>query len=671
MKSNYCVIHLTLTIFFALFLSNSIFSQTSNKLKSNQLIEEYEQFRAHRLTDVSEALTHANRAYELSVELVDSSFMNKSARAIGWLLNSMGEYDTAYFYLEKCISISKAQNDLNQLRYVFNDAGLNRLNLSIYDEALDYFNESLKVRDELKDYPGKALAYNNIGLVYYHLEDYYEAIGFFKKGLAISEEFENISGESMNLMNIGLSYHLLEDYDNALRYFKQTLIKCEENCPIDVEIQAIGAIGVIYFETEQYNDAFEELNRVISMSIEYDVIRYLPAYYHYLALIEFQRQEYDQALADLKISDKYANRLQDVEWKKNNLDSYADIYAAQGDYKRAYEYELKLVEAKDSILNADVIKSISDIHVNLQQDKDASIILGKDLEISERVQQLYLFTFTILMSTILVALLYKNNNLRKRINQKLDSKVKERTENLFTANEALTDSRAELDNFIYRTSHDIQGPLTTLQGLCDIGLMEVKDKTGVEYLTRLSDTAYELNGIIHRLQTVNQIISSKVVRAPINFESLISEIIIDEQSKSKEYEDVKTKFKVHDMLPFKSDESLLVIIIKNLVSNAFKFYDTQKKQTEINIEVFQRDKNMVFEIKDNGIGIQLENTNDLFRMFSRFSGRTRTGGIGLFLVKTAVDKLQGTVSVNKIGEDELTTFVVELPYVRRAEETYK
>lgn len=662
MKDNFGHIYLILSVFFTIFLSSSLFGQSSNELKSEQLFEEYEQFKNHRLTDVTKALQHANKAYELSIEIADSSYMNKSARAIGWLLSSIGEYDTAFFYLKVSISISKKQKNLKQLKFVYNDAGLNRLNLSIYDEALDYFNESLKVRDELKDYAGKAVAYNNIGLVYYNLENFSEAINFFKKGLAISEEFDNTIVESMNLVNIGLSYHFLRDYRNAQNYFERTLAKCQEDCPVDVEIQAIGAIGIIYYDTKQYDDAYDELNLAIIMSIENNEIKHLPSYYNYLALIEFERKEFNKAFRQLKISDDYANRLQNVEWKKNNLELYAKIYAVQGDYKSAYEYEVKLLAAKDSLVNAEVIKNISDIHVSIQQDKSDTIILGKDLQITERNQQLILFAATIFLSMILLVLLYRNNKFRKRLNEKLDYKVQERTKKLNKTNEALIDSRTELDNFIYKISHDIQGPLATLQGICDVGLIDVKDDTGRKYLTHLSDTAVELNGIIHRLQTVNQIISTSLDYTEVNFNTLIEKAIAKERAQSENYEKVETTLSVQEGLGFKTDVDLITIIVNNLISNAFQFYDNQKEQCIIDIVVSEKDDCLSFAIRDNGIGIELEDTKDLFRMFSRFSDRNRTGGIGLFLVKTAVDKLFGTIAVNEHSEDEYTTFAVELPY---------
>lgn len=661
MNKIFCINHLFFYIYITLFIPLPLFGQEVNSLKSDRMIEEYEQFKEYRLVDIPKALEYAYNAYNLSIELTDSSYINKSARAIGWLLNAKGEYDSAFYYLEKSISIATAQKDKNQLKFVLNDAGLNRLNLSKYDEALFFFNASLKVRDELNDFPSKSLAYNNIGLVYYNLANFAEAIDFFEKGLSVAEEFEDISTQSMNLANIGLSYYLLKDYDKALYYFDQTIVKCEEDCPIDVRIQAIGGMGLIHLDQKNYEEAYEELESVIKLSLDNDVFRFLPSNYHYLALIDFNRKEYDKSLSHLEISNNYASRLQDVEWRKNNFALYSKIYAEQENYKVAFEYQLQLAEAKDSLLNADVIKNISDIHVNIQQDKDATIILGKDLEITERVQQIYLLAAAVILALVLILFVYKNNRLRKRINHKLDNLVKERTKNLNNSNKALIDSRSELDNFIYKTSHDIQGPLTSLQGICDVGLLDVKDKTGILYLTKLRDTAKQLIQIISRLQRVNNINSISLHHTKIDFDVLIQEVIDKEIEHSQDFNAIKTNVVVQKGLEFTSDEYLIVVILNNLISNAFKFIDKDKSLNSVDINVFTRDNSLRIEVQNNGIGIKVTDSDQLFRMFSRFTDLNRTGGIGLYLVKSAVEKLSGNVFLSQ-SDDEHTIFVAQLPF---------
>jgi tetratricopeptide (TPR) repeat protein len=228
--------------------------------------------------------------------------------------------------------------------------------------------------------------YNNIGLVYFQLEQFNEAINYYSKGFAIEEEFENVSGQSIVLLNIGLSYNSLEEFDKALEFFSLTLEKCDDTCPNSVKIQAIAGIGLIHYYKGQYEEAIEEFNEAIDLSSKLDMMLYVPAYFHYLAEIEMENENYQGALAMLDKSELYAKEYSDAEWHKHNLESYLEIHQRLGNSDQALVYASELIEVKDSLLNAEVVKNLTDIHVNIQQEKDASIILGKDLEISDRTQ---------------------------------------------------------------------------------------------------------------------------------------------------------------------------------------------------------------------------------------------------------------------------------------------
>ena len=82
---------------------------------------------------------------------------------------------------------------------------------------------------------------------------------------------------------------------------------------------------------------------------------------------------------------------------------------------------------------------------------------------------------------------------------------------------------------------------------------------------------------------------------------------------------------------------------------------------EVPVVPAKAEEEIKIEVRDNGIGINIRNTDEVFRMFSRFTDRNRTGGIGLYLVKSAVDKLSGKIFINN-KEVGWTSVVVELPY---------
>jgi signal transduction histidine kinase len=528
-----------------------------------------------------------------------------------------------------------------------------------------------------------SIIYNNLGLVYYNLRDYKKAISYHAAALKINSNLEDEYTSTINMANIGLCHLGNNEYQTALDYFLKVEKHCIDDCSIEAQIQSLGGIGIIYYDKKEFEKSKKYFLKSNTLSSENDIVKYLPSNYNYLAHISFENHEMDSSLMLLNKAHEVALESEDIDWITNNLELYSRIYAYNDNFEKALLYHQQFVTFRDSMYNDEVIQNLSEIHVDMQKSKDESIIKGLDNEITVITQQTIMLGLVVLAVSILLLMQYQNNKVRKRINAKLgdanltienkiaelnemnlnlDNKVKLRTESLHTTNEALIDSRTELDNFIYKISHDIQGPLATLKGVCDIGLIDVKDQTGREYLTRLSTTAEELNNVILRLQRVNQIISTTVDSKVIDFDSIINIAVLKAKELSTEYDTVITQVNVQCELNFETDIDLIAIIFNNLITNAFQFYDNRKNESIIGVTVKAESEHLIIEIRDNGIGIEVDDTKDLFRMFSRFSGRNRTGGIGLFLVKTAVDKLSGKISVHKNNPEEDTVFVVQLPY---------
>src|SRR5690606_39433630 len=93
-------------------------------------------------------------------------------------------------------------------------------------------------------------------------------------------------------------------------------------------------------------------------------------------------------------------------------------------------------------------------------------------------------------------------------NKDLDREVEKKTAELERVNLSHKQVNDELDNFIYKTSHDIRGPLASLKGMCNVAIMDVKDPLALDYFNKLDATAEKLNTILTRLLIINQINNS-------------------------------------------------------------------------------------------------------------------------------------------------------------------
>lgn len=145
----------------------------------------------------------------------------------------------------------------------------------------------------------------------------------------------------------------------------------------------------------------------------------------------------------------------------------------------------------------------------------------------------------------------------------------------------------------------------------------------------------------------------------IDFESLLEESLsslryMEEANKVRSIKEFTLN------APFYSDKSRLLIVLNNMLSNAVRYRDPWKTDSFVQIKVEVNEAEARLEFSDNGIGIADHYLDKIFNMFFRASADSKGSGLGLYIVKSAVEKLDGTIDV----ESELgvgTTFRITIP----------
>jgi signal transduction histidine kinase len=227
------------------------------------------------------------------------------------------------------------------------------------------------------------------------------------------------------------------------------------------------------------------------------------------------------------------------------------------------------------------------------------------------------------------------------------------------AEESLRTVNSELDTFIYRASHDIKGPLARLRGICDVAKMTVNDEQANVYLQLLDQESKKLDSILGKLLVVKDLKTNNIKIEKINFNE-----VLDKSLKYLKYvqdfENINIKVQVDNTLEFQSDENLLELVFMNLIDNAIQFRDENKPSTNILVDIYPENNFVTVRIKDNGIGMEETIVNQIFDMHFRGNERSTGTGLGLYIVKTAVDALNGKIYVqSKISEG--TDFIFSLP----------
>ena len=217
----------------------------------------------------------------------------------------------------------------------------------------------------------------------------------------------------------------------------------------------------------------------------------------------------------------------------------------------------------------------------------------------------------------------------------------------------------ELDNFVYRASHDLKAPLNSVMGLISLIESEKPPAFVTNYIGLMKKSVTKLDGFIRDLTDYSRNTRLEITGIPLDFEELIKESLENLQH-MENAEKVKINTRINQPFVFYSDAFRTSIVINNLISNALKYQDLKKEKQIIEIvaDVFQT--RVEIQIKDNGIGIPQLHQAHIFEMFYRASYQSFGSGLGLYIVKNAVDKLGGTISFES-EEGKGTTFYVSLP----------
>jgi signal transduction histidine kinase len=226
-------------------------------------------------------------------------------------------------------------------------------------------------------------------------------------------------------------------------------------------------------------------------------------------------------------------------------------------------------------------------------------------------------------------------------------------------NEELTKINAELDRFVYSASHDLRAPLMSIKGLLNMIKVDPDKKNAAHYLELMERSVTKLDNFISDIIHYSRNSRMDILPMSIDFTGLLQESI-DSLKFMEGAEAVRSIKTLNCETPFYSDYGRLLIIFNNMISNAVRYRDTRKQDSYLKIDITADQREAVISFSDNGVGIPEEYVDKIFKMFFRANADSKGSGLGLYIVKSAVEKLSGTIKVqSNVGEG--TTFTVSIP----------
>lgn len=224
--------------------------------------------------------------------------------------------------------------------------------------------------------------------------------------------------------------------------------------------------------------------------------------------------------------------------------------------------------------------------------------------------------------------------------------------------EELKVRNAELDNFVYKVSHDLRAPLSSILGLINLSALPNNTDSPYEYLKLIGEKVNRLDHFITNVLSHSKNLKLKVIVERVDLKEMLVRTI-EEMNYLNGAESVTFDLAVEPH-PFFSDPWRISEIFRNLVSNAIKYRKLNHEKPLVNIAIEITDDYASIIFKDNGIGISTEGLQKIFDMFYRATEQSDGSGIGLYIVKNSVEKLNGSISVDSaVGKG--TTFTIKLP----------
>lgn len=614
-----------------------------------------------------DAIERATAALNLATNLRDSLLITEAGRLRGQLLRRSDKLNESIVQLLYVLPIAQRNGFRDEQKFILNALAAAYTLKANYDLALVYNFQSLTLREEEGNKREMSTTLNNIGLVYYKLGDYDQARMYYDRSLQAKHEVADTRGLDRLFINIALCHYQLGEYENAESYVKKGFDVCKEQCSTQIVVEGEFVLGCASFGSSDLKQAIIHFTRSYKLSKENTDIRWQAENALLLGRIELRRNNRDEAL-------KYFQEVEALSsgagYNQILITAYKELgmlYSQVNNFQSASEYQSKYIQLKDSVYGDELIKNLARAQTDYEQRENIKTIAEQDeiLRLNQividRQRQVYFFVALVAVLSIMITFVFlrysraltKAKIQLSQANQTLERRVEDRTK-------ALQNVNNELDNFIYKTSHDIRGPLASLKGIANVALLELTDTKAQDYLHKLDASADKLNSILTRLLIVNQINHAVLTPVSIDFHELIQEILTFERKKGIPQR-LTIRHEIDPEVKLITDRHILRIILENLIDNAIKYYNSSDR-----IEPFVRIKTAAdhdvvkITVIDNGIGIKEHDPQKLFQMFVRASERSESGGIGLYLTKLASERLYAKVDFSTTPE-KYTQFTVTLP----------
>jgi PAS domain S-box-containing protein len=351
--------------------------------------------------------------------------------------------------------------------------------------------------------------------------------------------------------------------------------------------------------------------------------------------------------------------------------------------KNFYENVLNNLPSEVIVLNPELQVTFSNQHFH-RKDEIWESILGKSLYELDSSEYADEYSFDVLITKINEAiqneklLQFEENCLTEEIEQytlksilpvynssnQLENiiiigiditEIKNIEKNILQKNDELKKINSELDNFVYSVSHDLRSPLLSVKGILSLIFKTAQLEPKVENYLKMAEKS-----ILRLDETIQEILEySRNARLGLHYDNvnlpdMVSEIYDDIKFSNTQKISFTTEYDFDGAIT--TDKSRLNTILKNVIGNAFK-YLKKVEESQVIFKARKVDGFLLIEVRDNGEGISEEHLSKIFDMFYRASNTSAGTGLGLYICKEILNKLNGEIKISSVKNEGTTVFI--------------
>ncbi len=485
------------------------------------------------------------------------------------------------------------------------------------------------------------------GSVCYKTDDYHLGIQYLIKAYELFKLAHDKAGQSKAQKALGSIYEIFKDYDKARKAYLHSIELSEAIGDLNGKSNALNPLSGLFLRDNKLEEAEKAIDESIALKKQTGDKRGEAFALYGKGKIQLKLGAYQaaQTLFEKALS---------IHLELKTLEGEAMVYNKMGELNMLQNNNDKAKYFFEKVVQNEAGPSfhliINKAHYNLYlMSKD-----NGDMPAALHHLEKHLYHYRYLASKETKTMIKSISSLSKVEVLERESKIQQEK------NKEIEKKNAELDNFVYKVSHDLRGPITSLMGLYNVVKMEVDEPKALQYFALYNDQIMRLNEIIIDFINLTRIKEMKLVPEPIQFESIIEDCI-GMYSYFPVHQKINFIINVEEALFFESDKSTINTIIQNLIENAIK-YARNDIDPFCHVSIKQNNGQLVIRVEDNGIGIDKKHQEKIFTMFFRANDITQGSGLGLYILKNAVEKLNGAVRFySEVHRG--STFVVELPLV--------